>query len=103
MRRFLAAIGLIVVMGLNAPARAADCSAAVTKIVAEHLGVERAKVKPDAKIIDDLGADDLDIVELVMAGEEAFGVEIPDADSEKFVTVGDFIRFANANAKSGCR
>ena len=103
MRWFLAAIGLIVVTGLSASARAADCSAAVTRIVAEHLGVERAKVKPETRIVADLGADELDTVELVMAAEEEFGTEIPDADAEKIVTVGDFILFANARARQGCR
>ena len=61
----------------------------VKKIVVEHLGVEEDKVTPDASFIDDLGADSLDIVELVMAFEEEFGVEIPDDAAEKITTVGD--------------
>ena len=61
----------------------------VKKIVVEHLGVEEDKVTPDASFIDDLGADSLDIVELVMAFEEEFGVEIPDDAAEKIATVGD--------------
>ena len=61
----------------------------VKKIVVEHLGVEPEKVTEDASFIDDLGADSLDIVELVMAFEEEFGVEIPDDAAEKITTVKD--------------
>ena len=66
-----------------------DTADRVKKIVVEHLGVEEDKVTPDASFIDDLGADSLDIVELVMAFEEEFGVEIPDDAAEKINTVGD--------------
>jgi acyl carrier protein len=66
-----------------------DTADRVKKIVVEHLGVEEDKVTPDASFIDDLGADSLDIVELVMAFEEEFGVEIPDDAPEKINTVGD--------------
>jgi len=66
-----------------------DTAERVKKIVVEHLGVEGDKVSPDASFIDDLGADSLDIVELVMAFEEEFGVEIPDDAAEKIATVGD--------------
>ena len=66
-----------------------DTAERVKKIVVEHLGVEADKVTPDASFIDDLGADSLDIVELVMAFEEEFGVEIPDDAAEKITTVGD--------------
>ncbi len=65
----------------------------VKKIVVEHLGVEEAKVTESASFIDDLGADSLDTVELVMAFEEAFGVEIPDDAAEKITTVKDAIEF----------
>jgi acyl carrier protein len=61
----------------------------VKKIVVEHLGVEPEKVTPEASFIDDLGADSLDIVELVMAFEEEFNVEIPDDAAEKISTVKD--------------
>ena len=70
----------------------------VKKIVVEHLGVEEDKVTPDASFIDDLGADSLDIVELVMAFEEEFGIEIPDDAAEKILTVKDAIDFIKANA-----
>ena len=64
----------------------------VKKIIAEHLGIDdMAKITDDAKFIDDLGADSLDTVELVMAFEEAFDVEIPDEKAEKILTVGDAI------------
>ena len=69
----------------------------VKKIVVEHLGVEEDKVTPDASFIDDLGADSLDIVELVMAFEEEFGVEIPDDAAEKISTVKDAIDYIEAN------
>jgi acyl carrier protein len=65
----------------------------VKKIVVEHLGVEEAKVTPEASFIDDLGADSLDTVELVMAFEEAFGVEIPEDAAEKISTVKDAIEY----------
>ena len=65
----------------------------VKKIVVEHLGVEEAEVTETASFIDDLGADSLDTVELVMAFEEAFGVEIPDDAAEKITTVKDAIEF----------
>ncbi|MXO64885.1 acyl carrier protein [Altericroceibacterium endophyticum] len=70
-----------------------DTADRVKKIVVEHLGVEAEKVTPDASFIDDLGADSLDIVELVMAFEEEFGVEIPDDAAEKIATVGDAIKY----------
>ena len=74
-----------------------DTADRVKKIVVEHLGVEEDKVTPDASFIDDLGADSLDIVELVMAFEEEFGVEIPDDAAEKIQTVGDAIKFIESN------
>jgi acyl carrier protein len=72
----------------------------VKKIVVEHLGVEEAKVTPEASFIDDLGADSLDTVELVMAFEEAFGVEIPDDAAEKIQTVKDAIDFIEKSQPS---
>ena len=69
----------------------------VKKIVVEHLGVEAEKVSGEASFIDDLGADSLDIVELVMAFEEEFGVEIPDDAAEKITTVKDAIDYIEAN------
>jgi acyl carrier protein len=69
----------------------------VKKIVVEHLGVDAEKVTEEASFIDDLGADSLDIVELVMAFEEEFGVEIPDDAAEKITTVKDAITFIDQN------
>lgn len=74
-----------------------DTADRVKKIVVEHLGVEADKVSEDASFIDDLGADSLDIVELVMAFEEEFGVEIPDDAAEKISTVADAIKYINDN------
>jgi len=70
-----------------------DVAERVKKIVVEHLGVEDAKVTENASFIDDLGADSLDTVELVMAFEEEFSVEIPDDAAEKILTVNDAIEF----------
>jgi acyl carrier protein len=74
-----------------------ETSDRVKKIVVEHLGVEAEKVTEEASFIDDLGADSLDIVELVMAFEEEFGVEIPDDAAEKISTVKDAIDYIEAN------
>jgi len=70
-----------------------DIAESVKKIVIEHLGVDAAKVTENASFIDDLGADSLDTVELVMAFEEEFSVEIPDDAAEKIVTVKDAVDF----------
>lgn len=75
-----------------------DIADRVKKIVVEHLDVEAAKVAENASFIDDLGADSLDTVELVMAFEEEFGVEIPDDAAESIMTVGDAIKFINSNS-----
>lgn len=69
----------------------------VVKIVVEHLGVEESKVTEKASFIDDLGADSLDTVELVMAFEEEFGCEIPDDAAEKIITVKDAVDFITQN------
>ena len=74
-----------------------DVAERVKKIVVEHLGVEEDKVTETATFIDDLGADSLDTVELVMAFEEEFGVEIPDDAAEKISTVGDATKFIEDN------
>ena len=74
-----------------------DTAERVKKIVVEHLGVEADKVNEAASFIDDLGADSLDIVELVMAFEEEFNVENPDDAAEKIATVKDAIDFINSN------
>lgn len=71
----------------------------VKKIVVEHLGADEDKVVPEANFIDDLGADSLDTVELVMAFEEEFGCEIPDDAAEKIQTVGDAISYLEEHAE----
>ena len=70
-----------------------DIAERVKKIVIEHLGVEEAKVTDTASFIDDLGADSLDTVELVMAFEKEFDIDIPDEDAEKLRTVGDAMNY----------
>ena len=70
----------------------------VKKIVADHLGIEEAKVTEESSFIDDLGADSLDTVELVMAFEEEFGSEISDSEAEKILTVGDAIKFIESKS-----
>ena len=73
----------------------------VKKIVAEQLGVKEEEVTNDASFVDDLGADSLDTVELVMAFDEAFDIEIPDEDAEKIRTVKDAIDYIGKHAKGG--
>ena len=75
-----------------------DVSSKVKKIVADHLGIEEAKVTDEASFIDDLGADSLDTVELVMAFEEEFGCEITDDAAEKIVTLKDAVTYLSANS-----
>ena len=77
-----------------------DIEERVKKIVVEHLGVEEAKIQSDSKFIDDLGADSLDTVELVMAFEEQFECEIPDDVAEKILTIQDAINYLEENQKS---
>lgn len=72
----------------------------VRAIIAEQLGVKPEEVTPQASFIDDLGADSLDTVELVMALEEEFGIEIPDEDAEKMTTVGDALKYVQEKAAS---
>ncbi|HZL68303.1 MAG: acyl carrier protein [Candidatus Korobacteraceae bacterium] len=71
----------------------------VKQIIVEQLGVDEAEVTPNASFVDDLGADSLDTVELVMAFEEAFEIEIPDEDAEKIRTVKDAVDYINSHAK----
>ena len=75
-----------------------DVSNKVKKMVADHLGVEESKVLDEASFIDDLGADSLDTVELVMAFEEEFASEISDSEAEKILTVGDAIKFIESKS-----
>ena len=77
----------------------AEVEGKVKKIIAEQLGVPESDVKPEASFVNDLGADSLDTVELVMALEEEFGVEIPDEDAEKIATVQNAIDYIKAKAK----
>jgi acyl carrier protein len=77
----------------------ADVDAKVKKIISEQLGVPEADVKSEASFVNDLGADSLDTVELVMALEEEFGIEIPDEDAEKIATVQNAIDYVKAKAK----
>ncbi len=72
----------------------------ISEIIVEQLGVKPEEVVPEASFVDDLGADSLDTVELVMALEEEFGIEIPDEDAEKIQTVGDAIRYIEEKSGS---
>jgi acyl carrier protein len=75
--------------------------AKVKEIIVEQLGVDANQVTDEASFVDDLGADSLDTVELVMALEEKFDIEIPDEDAEKIATVGDAIEYLKKNVKEG--
>ena len=75
-----------------------DVANKVKKMVVDHLGVEESKVIDEANFVDDLGADSLDTVELVMAFEEEFGSEISDSEAEKILTVGDAIKFIESKS-----
>ena len=75
-----------------------DVKAKIKKIVADHLGIEEEKVTEEASFIDDLGADSLDTVELVMALEEEFDIEIADEDAEKISTVNEAVEYINSNS-----
>jgi len=75
-----------------------DVGDKIKKIIVDHLGVDASKVTEEASFIDDLGADSLDTVELVMAFEEEFGAEISDSEAEKILTVGDAIRFVESHS-----
>ncbi len=77
----------------------AEVDAKVKKIISEQLGVPEADVKPEASFVNDLGADSLDTVELVMALEEEFGIEIPDEDAEKISTVQNAIDYITSKSK----
>jgi len=76
-----------------------DIDQKVKDIIVEQLGVDAAEVKPEASFVNDLGADSLDTVELVMALEEAFDLEIPDEEAEKIQTVGQAIDYIKAHKK----
>jgi acyl carrier protein len=75
-----------------------DITAEVKRIITEQLDVDEADIKPEATFIDDLGADSLGLVELVLAFEEAFEIDIPDEDTEKIRSVGDAISYIEKNA-----
>ena len=75
-----------------------DISNKLKKIVADHLGIDEAKITDESSFIDDLGADSLDTVELVMAFEEEFGSEISDTQAEKILTIGDAVKFIEGKA-----
>ena len=77
----------------------ADIEARVKKIIAEQLNIDEAEIKPESSFIDDLGADSLDTVELIMAFEEEFGMEIPDEEAEKIKTVQDAIDYIKTHSE----
>ena len=77
-----------------------EMEARLKKIVSEQLGVDESKIVPSARFTDDLNADSLDLVEMIMSLEEEFGVEIPDEDAEKILTVGDALDYIDAHAQA---
>ena len=70
----------------------------ISELIADKLGVELSKIKPEAKFVEDLGADSLDTVELIMQLEDEFNLEIPDEEAEKLTTVGSVVEYIEANA-----
>jgi acyl carrier protein len=72
----------------------------VNTLVTDQLGVDRKSLTPEANLLDDLGADSLDVVELVMALEEEFGIEVPDDDVENIRTIGDIVQYIEARAQA---
>jgi len=80
---------------------AQDISSEVKRIIKEQLDVDEKDIKPESSFIDDLGADSLGLVELVLAFEEAFDIEIPDEDAEKIRTVSDAVDYIGKHAKAG--
>jgi acyl carrier protein len=94
---------LALLIGAASRAGAADCADAVRKVISEHMEPAVGKVVPRARFKEDLQADELDMVEIVIAVEEEFGVLISQTDEKGFVTVADLIAFVNARAKKGCK
>ncbi len=72
----------------------------VNTLITDQLGVDRKSLTPEANLLDDLGADSLDVVELVMALEEEFGIEVPDDDVENIRTIGDIVQYIEARAQA---
>jgi acyl carrier protein len=100
-----AAPAVVVAQGLDdyrtgGKIRMASVEERVKQIIVEQLGVDEGEVTPTASFVDDLGADSLDTVELVMAFEESFGIEIPDEDAEKIATVKDAVDYIEKHAKA---
>jgi acyl carrier protein len=93
----------VMLLVFASPARAADCGEAVRKLIAEHMGIGLDKVVPRARFKDDLKADDLDMIEIVMASEEDFNVVISESDEKGLLTVADLIAYLNTRAKQGCK
>jgi acyl carrier protein len=77
-----------------------EMEARLKKIVAEQLGVDESRIVPEARFTDDLNADSLDLVEMIMSLEEEFGIEIPDEDAEKILSVADAIEYIDAHAET---
>ena len=78
-----------------------EVAAKIKEIIVNQLGVNEDEVTPEASFVDDLGADSLDVVELVMALEEEFGIEIPDEDTDKIQTVGDSVSYIEEKQQAG--
>jgi acyl carrier protein len=85
----------------NSPMASTELETRLKKIIAEQLGVDEAQVVPSASFTDNLNADSLDLVELIMSLEEEFSVEIPDEEAEKILTVGDALSYLSAHADGG--
>ena len=96
---FVCLLLLVSVIYHATPSSASNIQERVIKVIVKQLGVDESEIKPESSLVDDLGADDLDVIELVMGIEEEFDIEIPDEEFEKIKTVQDYINYVNSVQK----
>jgi acyl carrier protein len=97
------ALSALILLGSMHDGLAANCSNAVRQLISEHMNLPLARIVPAANFRVDLKADDLDMIEIVIAAEEEFGLVISEADEKRLITVRDLIVHVNERAKTGCQ